>query len=89
MGHNFSFDRWISLNFLQEFPDAIFLEVYVESLLDEAEVSSLQTKIPVRKAHNFWSYRLIVIKFLQEFPDEAFLRVNVESLLSEAEVSSL
>jgi len=27
--------------------------VHVESLLDEAEVSSLETRVPVRKGHNF------------------------------------
>jgi hypothetical protein len=54
MGHNFSSNRWISLNFLQEFPDAIFLEVYVESLLDEAEVSSLQTKYQFERPITFY-----------------------------------
>jgi hypothetical protein len=38
-GHNFWFDHWISLKFLEEFPDAVFLGVDVESLLREAEVS--------------------------------------------------
>jgi hypothetical protein len=61
----------------------------VESLLDDAEVSSLETTVPVRKAHNFWSDRWISIKFLQEFADAVFQRVDVESLLGDAEVSSL
>jgi hypothetical protein len=39
--------------FLLEFPEAVFLGVHVESLLDEAEVSSLETRVPVRKGHNF------------------------------------
>jgi hypothetical protein len=43
----------MSLKFLQEFPDAVFLGVYVELLLNEAEVSVLQTRVPVRKGHNF------------------------------------
>jgi hypothetical protein len=30
-----------------------FLGVDLESLLGEAEVSSLETRIPVRKGHNF------------------------------------
>jgi len=34
-------------NFLEEFPDAVFLGVDVESLLDDAEVSSLETRVPV------------------------------------------
>jgi hypothetical protein len=36
----------------QEFPEAVFLGVDVESLLGDAEVSSLETTIPVRKGHN-------------------------------------
>jgi hypothetical protein len=59
----------------------------VESLLGEAEVSSLETIVPVRKGHNFFSDRWIAHKFLQEFPDAVFLVVDVESLLCEAEVS--
>jgi len=61
----------------------------VESLLGEAEVSALETSIPVRKGLNFGSDLWIALKFLQEFPDAVFLAVNVESLLDEAEVSSL
>jgi len=40
-------------NFLEEFPDAVFLGVDVESLLDDAEVSSLETRVPVQKGHKF------------------------------------
>jgi len=79
----------ISLKFSQEFSDAVFLEVDVESLLGEAEVSSLETSVPVQKSHNFGSDRLISLNFSQEFPDVVFLEVDVESLLGEAEVSSL
>jgi hypothetical protein len=43
----------MSLNVLQEFPDAVFLGVDVESPLVEEEVSSLETIVPVRKGHNF------------------------------------
>ena len=39
--------------FLQEFPDAVFLGIDVESLLGDAEISSLKTKVPVREGHNF------------------------------------
>jgi hypothetical protein len=35
------------------FPDAGFRGVDVESLLGEAEVSSLQTRVPVGNGHNF------------------------------------
>jgi hypothetical protein len=68
----------IAIKFLQEFSDACFRGVGVESLLGEAEVSSLQTREPVRKGHNFGSDRLIAIKFLQEFPDAGFRGVDVE-----------
>jgi hypothetical protein len=52
-GRNFSFDHWIALKFLQDFTDAVFLAVDVESLLGEAEVSALETSVPVRKGRNF------------------------------------
>jgi len=56
-GNNFGSVRCISLNSLQEFPDAVFLGVDLESLLGEAEVSSLETRVSVRKYHNFGSDR--------------------------------
>jgi len=61
----------------------------VESLLDDAEVSSLETAVRVLKGHNFGSDRWISLKILQEFPDAVFLGVDVESLLDDTEVSSL
>jgi hypothetical protein len=61
----------------------------VESLLGEVEVSSLETRVPVRKGHNFQSDRWIALNFLQVFPATVFLVVDVQSLLDEAEVSSL
>jgi len=61
----------------------------VESLLDEAQVSMLETRVPVRKGNNFSSDRWIALKILQEFPEAVFLGVNVESLLGVLEVSSL
>jgi hypothetical protein len=42
---NFGSDRWIALKFLQEFSKPVFLGVDVQSLLDEAEVSSLETRV--------------------------------------------
>jgi len=60
----------------------------VESLLREAEVSSLETRVPVRKGRHFRSARLIAIKFLEEILEAVSLGVNVESLLGEAEVSA-
>jgi hypothetical protein len=42
----------MSLNFLQEFPDAVLLGVDVESPLGVEEVSELETIVPVRKGHN-------------------------------------
>jgi hypothetical protein len=41
------------LNFLQEFPEAVFLTVDVETLLSEAEVSALETSVPVPRGRNF------------------------------------
>jgi hypothetical protein len=61
----------------------------VESLLSEAEVSSLDTSVPVRKGYNNRSDRWISLKFLQELREAVFLGVEVESLLGEVEVSSL
>jgi len=61
----------------------------VESLIDESELSSLETRVPVRKGHNFSSDRWIALKYLQEFPEAVFLGVHVELLLGELEVSSL
>jgi hypothetical protein len=60
----------------------------VESLLGDADVSSLETGVRIRKGHNYRSDRLISLKILQEFPDAVFLGVDVESLLDDAEVSS-
>jgi len=61
----------------------------VESLLGKAEVSSLETRVPVRKGHNFWSDRWIALKILLVIPEAVIIGVNVESLLGEMEVSSL
>jgi len=33
--------------------EAVFLVLDLESLLDESEVSSLETRVPFRKGHNF------------------------------------
>jgi len=40
-------------NFYRSFTDAVFVVVDVESLLGEADVSSLESRVPVRKGHNF------------------------------------
>jgi len=60
----------------------------VESLLVDANVSSLETGLRVQKGHNFRSDRWIALKILHEFPDAVFLGVDVESLLGDAEISS-
>jgi len=78
----------MSPKILQEFPDPVFRRVDVESLLDDAEVSSLETGVRVRKGHNFRSECWISLKILHEFPDDVFRGVHVESLLGDAEVSS-
>jgi len=41
------------LSFLQEFLEVVFITVDVEALLGEAEVSALETSVPVRKGRNF------------------------------------
>jgi hypothetical protein len=61
----------------------------VESLHGEAEDSSLQTRVRVRKGHNIRFDLWMSFKFLKKFPDTVFHGVDVESLLGEAEVSSL
>jgi hypothetical protein len=50
---NFLFDRWITLEFLQQFLEAIFLVVTMESLLYEAKVRSRQTRLTAQKGYNF------------------------------------
>jgi hypothetical protein len=42
---NFLSDRWIDLKIIEEFLDAVFLGVDVESLLGEAEVLLFQTRV--------------------------------------------
>jgi hypothetical protein len=46
-GHNFQSNCWMNLKILEEFTDAVFLGVDVESLLGPAKVSTRQTTIPV------------------------------------------
>jgi len=87
-GNNFRSDRWIGINLLLEFPDALFHGVDEESILGDDEVWSSQAGWTVRKGHNFRSDRLIAIKLLLEFPDALFHGVNEESLLGDDEVSS-
>jgi len=45
--HSFGSDRWISLKSLQEFRDAVFLGLDVESPLGQVEVASLEISIRV------------------------------------------
>jgi len=87
--YNFWSNRLIAIKFSQEFPDTVFHGVDVESLLGEAEFSSLQSRVPVWKGHNFWSDHWISLKCLNEFRDAILLGVDVECLLGEKEVSSL
>jgi len=61
----------------------------VETPLGEADVSSIQTRVPVQTGPNFGSYRWITLKIIEELPDTVFLGVDVETPLGEAEVSSL
>jgi hypothetical protein len=79
----------MSLKSLQEFPDAIFLGVDVESSLVQEEVASLEISLRVSNGHNFRSDRWISLKSLKEFPDAVFLGLDVESPLGQVDVASL
>jgi len=45
----------------------------VDSVLDDVEVSLLETRLPVQKGSNFSFIRWNFLKFLQEFPHAIFL----------------
>jgi len=87
-GNNFRSDRWIAINLLLEFPDALFHGVAEESILGDDEVWSSQAGWTVRKGHSFRSDRWIAIKRLLEFPDGLFHGVGKESILGDDEVWS-
>jgi len=87
-GNNIRSDRWIAINLLLEFPDALFHGVDEESILGDDEVWSSQAEWTVRKGHNFRSDRWIAIKLLLEFPDCLFHGVGKESILGDDEVWS-
>ena len=61
----------------------------MESLIGEADVSSLETRVPFRKGHNFGSYSWITLKILEEFLNAVYLGFDVESLIGDANVSLL
>jgi len=61
----------------------------VESLLGGAEVSALDTSVPVQRAVTFDPTVGSPSTFLQEFPDAVFHALDVKLLLGEAEVSAL
>jgi len=82
-GHNFLSDHWITLKFLQEFPESVFLLVAMESLLGDEKGLVGQTRVSAQKGHNFWSAHWINLKFLQELPEAVLLRVVTESLLDD------
>jgi len=87
-GNNFRSDRWIAINLLLEFPDALFHGVDEESILGDDEVWSSHAGWTVRKGHNFRSDRSIAIKLLLEFPDGLFHGVGKESILGDDQVWS-
>jgi len=49
-GHNFGSDCWISLKILEEFSDAVFLGVYVESLIGDARYRRARPENPLERA---------------------------------------
>ena len=71
---------------MQEFPEAVFLGVAIEMLLDDDEVWLGQTSETTLKGHNFCSDHWIELKFLQKFWEAIFLGVAMKSLLGEDEV---
>ena len=79
----------MTLKFLLEFPEAVFLEVLMESPLDEEEVLSRKTRIITQEGQNFWYDRWIALKCLQEFPEAIFHGEPIESLLANEKVLSL
>jgi len=87
-GHNFRSYRWMAIQLLLEFPDALFHGVDEGSILGDDEVWSSQTGWTVRKGHNFRSDRWIAIKLLLEFPAALFHAVDEESILVDDEAWS-
>jgi hypothetical protein len=51
-GHIFLSDRWITLQVLQKFPEAVFLVLLMESLIVEEEALWSQTRITGENGHN-------------------------------------
>jgi hypothetical protein len=52
-GYNFWSDRWIAVNVLHEFPEAVVVVVPKESLVVEEYGLSRQTETTARKGYNF------------------------------------
>jgi hypothetical protein len=50
--YNFLSDRWIALNVLHEFPEAVVVVVPMESLVIEEYGLSCQTKTTGKKSYN-------------------------------------
>ena len=76
------------LKFLHAFPEADFLMVAMESLLDDEEVLSAILRVTGQNGHKIRSDQWIALKFLHEFPEAVSLRVVMESQLDNEEVSS-
>jgi len=64
-GYNFWFDRWIMLNGLHEFPDAVVVVVPTESLVVEEYGLPRQTDTTAKRGYNFRSERWIALKLSQ------------------------
>jgi hypothetical protein len=52
-GYNFWSDRWIALNVLQEFLEALVVVVHTESLVVEEYGLSRQTETTAKKSYSF------------------------------------
>jgi len=77
--HNFWFDRWIALQYLQYFLEARSSWRGGVAALDQNNRW---------KCHNFWFDRWIALQYLQYFLEARFLAPPMESLLVEEEVLS-
>jgi len=64
-GYNFWSDRWMAINVLHEFSEALVVVVPTESLVVEEYGLPRQTETTAKKGYNFLSDRCIALKLFQ------------------------
>jgi len=64
-GYNFWSDRWMAINVLHEFPEALVVVLPTESLVVEEYGLPRQTETTAKKGYNFLPDRWIPLKLLQ------------------------